>query len=124
VGTGVSAFRQVRIGYRIPSQLGLLERFHGTLKQEEVYWNLYDDPRDAREKLERFKDRYNQARPHLALVAGDPTTVPARILTPTRFMSTDTRSTHRHGPGGLAGWKRTRNRRFYPPRKTLERISA
>ena len=36
VPTGVSAFSQVRIGYRMPSQLGLLERFHGTLKQEEV----------------------------------------------------------------------------------------
>ena len=49
-GTGVSVFSQVRIGYRMPSQLGLLERFHGTLKQEEVYWNSYDDPREARSR--------------------------------------------------------------------------
>ena len=80
--TGVSAFSQVRIGYRMPSQLGLLERFHGTLKQEEVYWNSYDDPRDARQKLELFMERYNQARPHWALVAAEPATAPARVLTP------------------------------------------
>jgi len=49
--TGLSAFSQVRIGYRMPTQLGLLERFHGTLKAEEVYWNRYADPVDARQKL-------------------------------------------------------------------------
>ena len=31
----------VRIRYRTPQQLGLLERFHAVLKQEDVYWNLY-----------------------------------------------------------------------------------
>lgn len=80
--TGVSAFSQVRIGYRMPTQLGLLERFHGTLKAEEVYWNRYDDPRDARQKLAIFRERYNEARPHWALVAADPTTTPARVLMP------------------------------------------
>ena len=80
--TGLSAFSQVRIGYRMPTQLGLLERFHGTLKAEEVYWNLYADPWDARQKLEIFRERYNQARPHWALVAADAATAPARVLTP------------------------------------------
>jgi|GEM_PF-6808097 len=32
-GLGVSAFRQVRIAYRTPTQLRLLERFHETLKR-------------------------------------------------------------------------------------------
>ncbi|MEM6454473.1 MAG: DDE-type integrase/transposase/recombinase [Acidobacteriota bacterium] len=32
---------QVRTRYRTPQQLGLLERFHQTLKQEEVYWDIY-----------------------------------------------------------------------------------
>jgi hypothetical protein len=27
----------------MPAKLGLLERFHETLKAEEVYWNLYAD---------------------------------------------------------------------------------
>lgn len=30
-------FRHVRVQYRTPTQLGLLERFHCTLKDEEVY---------------------------------------------------------------------------------------
>ncbi|MEX0655302.1 MAG: hypothetical protein WD534_04250 [Phycisphaeraceae bacterium] len=38
----------VRTAYRTPTQLGLLERFHRTLKQEEVYWRLYESPADAR----------------------------------------------------------------------------
>ncbi len=39
----------VRLRYRTPQQLGLLERFHAVLKQEEVYWNLYTNPADGRE---------------------------------------------------------------------------
>ena len=31
-------YSHVRIRYRTPTQLGLLERFHRTLKEEEVYW--------------------------------------------------------------------------------------
>ncbi len=68
-------FRHVRIRYRTPTQLGLLERFHRTLKQEEVYWQLYDDPQHARSCLATFRDRYNQRRPHWALIpeaGGDP----------------------------------------------------
>jgi len=57
----------VRIRYRTPQQLGLLERFHAVLKQEEVYWNLYDSPADCRAKLEIFRQRYNTVRPHWAL---------------------------------------------------------
>jgi putative transposase len=41
-------FSHVRIQYRTPQQLGLLERFHATLKTEEVYWRLYDHPQHAR----------------------------------------------------------------------------
>lgn len=80
-----SAFREhidgdyahVRIQYRTPSQLGLLERFHQTLKTEEVYWKLYTSPAEARESLEVFRRRYNEVRPHWALVpsdGGDPVT--------------------------------------------------
>lgn len=68
-------FRHVRIQYRTPTQLGLLERFHRTLKEEEVYWRLYDDPSHARACLAEFRDRYNERRPHWALIqteGGDP----------------------------------------------------
>lgn len=71
------AFTHVRIAYRTPTQLGLLERFHRTLKQEEVYWRLYDNPAHARQCLREFRDRYNTQRPHWALIGpqgGDPVT--------------------------------------------------
>ena len=74
-------FAHVRIQYRTPTQLGLLERFHGTLKREEVYWRLYDNPAHARECLAEFRERYNQRRPHWALRptdGGDPYT-PAEV---------------------------------------------
>ena len=70
-------FTHVRIAYRTPTQLGLLERFHRTLKQEEVYWRLYDDPGHARACLAEFRERYNAQRPHWALIpedGGDPLT--------------------------------------------------
>jgi putative transposase len=60
-------YSHVRIQYRTPTQLGLLERFHRTLKQEEVYWRLYDHPQHARECLDEFRTRYNTVRPHWAL---------------------------------------------------------
>jgi len=67
----------VRIQYRTPTQLGLLERFHRTLKEEEIYWQLYESPSHARECLAAFRQRYNEVRPHWALVppeGGDPVT--------------------------------------------------
>ena len=70
-------YTQVRIQYRTPTQLGLLERFHKTLKDEEVYWRLYDSPEHGRQCIDEFRARYNTVRPHWALVpeeGGDPVT--------------------------------------------------
>lgn len=70
-------FRHVRIQYRTPQQLGLLERFHQTFKTEEVYWRLYENPGHARECIAEFRERYNTQRPHWALrpqAGGDPVT--------------------------------------------------
>jgi transposase InsO family protein len=70
-------YTHVRIQYRTPTQLGLLERFHRTLKEEEVYWRLYGSPQDARQCLAEFHTRYNTLRPHWALIpeaGGDPLT--------------------------------------------------
>ena len=70
-------YAHVRIAYRTPTQLGLLERFHQTLKTEEVYWKLYASPGEARASLAVFHQRYNEVRPHWALVppdGGDPVT--------------------------------------------------
>ena len=69
------SYQHVRIAYRTPQQLGLLERFHQTLKTEEVYWRLYADPSHARMCLAEFRERYNRQRPHWALrpeAGGDP----------------------------------------------------
>ncbi len=123
-GTGISVFSQVRIGYRMPTQLGLLERFHETLKREEVYWNLYADPRDARQKLEIFHERYNQARPHWALVAAEPQAAPARILTPhevyVRGLKVNPPSWSR-----WVGWlEKDQALEALPSHKNAERISA
>jgi transposase InsO family protein len=76
-------YSHVRIQYRTPTQLGLLERFHRTLKEEEVYWRIYDSPAHCRECLEEFRSRYNGRRPHWALVpeeGGDPL-VPEEVYT-------------------------------------------
>jgi transposase InsO family protein len=63
-------FSHVRIRYRTPTQLGLLERFHQTLKSEEVYWRLYAGPGHCRDCLAAFQERYNRVRPHWALRPG------------------------------------------------------
>jgi len=68
-------YAHVRIQYRTPTQLGLLERFHRTLKEKEVYWRLYDDPGHARACLAEFWVHSNCRRPHGTLVpeaGGDP----------------------------------------------------
>ena len=59
------------------------ERFHRTLKEEEVYWRLYDHPAHCRECLDEFRQRYNRRRPHWALIpteGGDPL-VPEEVYT-------------------------------------------
>jgi transposase InsO family protein len=70
-------YTHVRIAYRTPTHLGLLERFHRTLKEEEIYWRLYDSPSHGRSCLAEFQTRYNTMRPHWALIpegGGDPVT--------------------------------------------------
>lgn len=74
-------FSHVRIQYRTPQQLGLLERFHGTLKREEVHWREYHGPNHARMCLEEFRIRYNRVRPHWALrpYEGEDPLTPAEV---------------------------------------------
>ena len=70
-------YAHVRIAYRTPTQLGLLERFHRTFKEEEVYWRMYENPGHGRACIAEFRERYNGVRPHWALVpveGGDPVT--------------------------------------------------
>jgi putative transposase len=70
-------FNHVRIQYRTPTQLGLLERLHQTLKHEEIYWHVCAPPAKARTRLAEYRDLPNIVRPHWALVpetGGDPVT--------------------------------------------------
>ena len=70
-------YKHVRIQYRTPTQLGLLERFHKTLKAEEVYYRIYQNPGQCRDSLQEYRNLYNQVRPHWALLpeqGGDPMT--------------------------------------------------
>ncbi len=102
----------------MPTQLGLLERFHGTLKREEVYWNLYADPCDARAKLAVFHERYNLARPHWALIPSDPTTAPASVLTPHKVYMNNVKA----DPPSWSRWvgwlQKDQDRTFEPPSKS------
>jgi len=122
--TGVSAFSQVRIGYRMPVQLGLLERFHETLKYEEVYWDLYQDPHHARGRLALFHERYNLARPHWALCAADAATAPAAVLTPYEVYV----QAHKVNPPPWSRWvgwlDKDQNIEAQPSHKTVLRVSA
>ncbi|MDE0309039.1 MAG: DDE-type integrase/transposase/recombinase [Acidiferrobacterales bacterium] len=74
-------FNYVRIAYRTPTQLGLLERVHQTLRTEEVYWCWYENPGAARRCLEEFRVRYNETRPHWALkpLGGGDVLVPSEV---------------------------------------------
>jgi hypothetical protein len=75
------AYSRVRIVYRTPQQLGVLERFHETLKTEEVYWRLDENPQHARACLAEFLVRYDSVSPHWELVPdeGGDQLVPAEV---------------------------------------------
>lgn len=63
---GADQLQHVRIGYRMPEHLGLLERFHGSLKAEAVWPNWFSDPVEARRVLLNYGEYYNYERPHWA----------------------------------------------------------
>jgi putative transposase len=65
--TSRSASRTCASSTARPPNSGCSERFHQTLKTEEVCWKLYASPAEARESLEGFRRRYNEVRPHCAL---------------------------------------------------------
>ena len=99
------------------------DRVYRTLT-EGVYWDSCDDPYDVRQKLELFKERYDQARPHWELVAAEPPTVPARVLTPHEVYV----QRHTVDPPSWSRWvgwlEKDREPEALPPSKTLEKISA
>jgi transposase InsO family protein len=78
-----TSYCHVRIRYRTTQQLGLLERFHQVLKEEDVYWRMYDNPGYCRTCSAEFHRRYNDIRPHRTLIpeAGGDVVTPTDVYT-------------------------------------------
>ena len=60
-------FRHVRGRSHHPQTTGMVERYHQSLKYEEIWLNDYDDPIEARKQVEEYRRRYAYERPHQAL---------------------------------------------------------
>ena len=45
----------------------MVERYHQSLKYEEVWMNEYEDPIEARHRIEQYRKTYAYQRPHQAL---------------------------------------------------------
>lgn len=63
----LSVFQHLRTGNHHPQTNGCIERFHQTLKYEEVWGAMYENPIVAKERIERFRIFYNTERIHQAL---------------------------------------------------------
>lgn len=60
-------FQHIRIGYRMPQHIGLIERYHQNLKQEAIYPYEYENGFQVMQKIKEYVDYYNYERPHWAL---------------------------------------------------------
>ena len=56
-----------RTAYNHPEGNGLIERFHRSLKEEEIWLNEYRSLAEATESIARWINEYNHDRPHRAL---------------------------------------------------------
>lgn len=56
-----------RTAYNHPEGNGLIERFHRSLKEEEVWLNEYRSLEEARDSVARYLHQYNHHRPHQSL---------------------------------------------------------
>jgi transposase InsO family protein len=64
---GTSLFRHLRTKNHHPETNGCIERYHQTLKYEEVWGAVYSNPLEAKERIEKFRQFYNTERIHQAL---------------------------------------------------------
>jgi transposase InsO family protein len=58
------AFIQVRQPHHHPEGNCYIERFHRSLKEEEVWTSVYRSLNEARENIGRYLEEYNHDRPH------------------------------------------------------------
>jgi len=59
--------RHVRVSYRTPELIGLLERLHRTLKEEHIWPTVYETDAQAQAELAAYVQFYNGDRLHQAL---------------------------------------------------------
>jgi len=62
-----SPFKHLRTRSHHPETNGCIERYHQTLKYEEVWGAMYENPMMAKERIERFRQFYNTERIHQTL---------------------------------------------------------
>jgi putative transposase len=67
-----SPFRHVRARSHHPQTTGMVERYHQSLRYEEVWLNEYQDPIEASQRINDYRLHYSYARPHQALDYGVP----------------------------------------------------
>lgn len=64
---GAMGVRGQYTGYNAPDDNAFVERVIRTIKEEEIWMNLYDSVAEAHEAVEKYIDFYNQQRIHSAL---------------------------------------------------------
>jgi len=68
-------------GYNAPDDNAFVERIIRTIKEEEVWLNLYDTLAEAQAAIEAYIEHYNVKRPHSALGYQTPREVAKRLAT-------------------------------------------
>lgn len=68
-------------GYNAPDDNAYIERVMRTVKEEEIWPNVYDTITEAREAIEKYVNYYNEERIHSALSYKTPNEVAAALVT-------------------------------------------
>lgn len=78
-----------RTAFNHPEGNGMIERFHRSLKEEEIWLNEYRSLEEARESIGRWIQEYNHDRPHRALKNRTPCEVRAGFAQPQPLTKTE-----------------------------------
>lgn len=78
-----------RTAFNHPEGNGLIERFHRSLKEEEVWLNEYRSLEEARDSIGRWISEYNHDRPHRSLQNRTPREARAAFTQPQPLTKTD-----------------------------------
>jgi putative transposase len=78
-----------RTAYNHPEGNGLIERFHRSLKEEEIWLNEYRSLAEATESIARWITEYNHDRPHRALNNHTPREARAGFAQPQPLLKTE-----------------------------------